>query len=185
MTRSHLYIAANLGFITLVGIGLVRGSGSGVHALYLILLFLLCSSPILSINRLNDRYALLAVFSATYFVYYGALDFLHLLSGALAPAPVSADILAPDELVILVGGLLAQIGYHIACRASNVQQHAALKDWPERTLVWAGTALWVISTWLVWKLHVNIITDTSIEAEKQGLGSLTGLQIIGFMLASY
>jgi hypothetical protein len=184
VTRSHLYIAANLGFIALVGIGLLRGSDSGVHPLYLILLFLLCSSPMLSINRLNDRYAPLAVFSAVYFIYYGALDVLHLLSAPLAPAAVSTDILAPAELVILVGGLLAQVGYHIACRASNVQ-HAALKDWPERTLVFAGTALWVISTWLVWKFQVDIIADTTIAAEKQALGSLSGLQIVGFMLASY
>src|ERR1039457_735707 len=171
MTRPRRYIAANLAFIALVGIGLLMRSDSGVHPLYLILLYLLCSSPILSINRLNDRYALLAVFSATYFVYYGALDFLHLLSGALAPAPLSAGILAADELVILVGGLLAQIGYLIACRASNVQQHAALKDWPERTVVWGGTALWVISTWLVWKFQVDIVIDTSIEAQTRGLGS--------------
>jgi hypothetical protein len=185
MTRPTRYISVNLCFIALVGIGLLRRSDSGVHPLYLILLFLLCSSPILSINRLNDRYALLAVFSATYFVYYGALDFLHVLSGALAPVPIYARILAPDELVILVGGLLLQIGYLVSCRTGNVQPRSWPKDWPERTLVWTGAVLWVISTWLVWKFKIEIISDTTIEAERKGLGNLTGLQIIGFMLAGY
>src|SRR6202044_918717 len=137
MTRSHLYFAANLAVVALVGIGVLSGSESGVHPLYLILLFLLCSSPILSLHRLNDRYALLAVYSAMYFIFYGALDFLHLLAGALAPATASTALLAPDELVILVGCLLAQVGYRIACRTNNVQQGPALKDWPERTLVFA------------------------------------------------
>jgi hypothetical protein len=120
-----------------------------------------------------------------YFIFYGALDFLHLLAGTLAPATAPTALLAPDELVILVGCLLAQVGYHIACRTNNAQQVPALKDWPERTLVFAGSALWVISTWLAWKYRVDIITDTSIETEKKGLESLSSLQTIGFMLASY
>lgn len=185
MTRPQLYIIANVGFIALVCIGMLRGSQSGVHPLYLVLLFLLCSSPILSINRLNDRYALLAIFSVVYFVFYGAVDFSQLLSGTLGPAIAPGKIFAPAELVILVGGLLAQVGYRVACRTRNVQQNAALKDWPELPLVLAGTALWMISTWLFWKFKIEVISDTTIEAERRGLGSLNGLQVIGFLLAGY
>jgi hypothetical protein len=185
MTRRNLYIAANLGFIVLVGVGVLIGSDTEAHPLYLVLLFLICSSPILCISRLNDRYALLAVFSGVYFIYFGALDLVHLLSGTSSTVMASGDILSQAEVVILVGLLLTQVAYLIGCLGRSAPPRKALKDWPEKTLVLTGTALWLISTWLVWKLRIEIITDPSIEAEKQGLGSLSGLQTIGFMLASY
>jgi hypothetical protein len=184
MTRQYPYIIANAGFVALVGIGMLRGGQSGVHPLYLVLLFLISGSPVLWVKRFNDRYSLLAVFFAVYFLYYGALDLSHLLSGEAFLAPADYGILSPAELVILVGGLLAQIGYVIACRGDE-RQRPELKDWPEAMLVWGGAALWMISTWLFWKFKIEVITDPTIEAEKRGLGSLSGLQLIGFLLAGY
>jgi hypothetical protein len=185
MTRLRLFLLGNTGFIILVGLGLLRGLRGDIHPLYLVLLFFLCSSPVLLMRRLNDRYAPLAVFAVVYFVYFGALDVLRLLTGDPMPGPASGGIVSPAELAILVGCLLAQIGYLAGCRRNEDRRRPALRDWPEPALVLGGAALWMISTWLFWKFKIEIINDTTIEAVKRGLDSLNGLQVIGFLLAGY
>jgi hypothetical protein len=185
MTRLRLYVIGNMGFSTMVGLGMLRGLRGDVNPLYLVLLFLLCSSPALLMKRLNDRYAPLAAFAAVYFIYFGALDVLNLLTGDPKRGPATGGVVSPAELAILAGCLLAQIGYLVGCRRYEARRLSALRDWPEPALVFVGAALWMISTWLFWQFKIEIINDPTNEAVKRGLGTLNGLQVIGFLLAGY
>jgi hypothetical protein len=183
MIQSRLYVAANAAFATCVLAGLMV-RGPVVHPLYLLLLFALCSSPILNVRQLNDEYVLLGLFSLLYFFWYGFLDFLHLLSGQIGSSD-SGGILDAAEVVILFGGALVQISYRFACRAARPASSALVRDWPEGTLTFIGLTLWVGSTWLVWKYSVEVIADASIESVKRGLASLSPIQADVFMLATY
>src|ERR1700737_3497360 len=88
---------------------------SGVHPVYLILLFALCSTPTIDLTVLNGPYALLGIFSLNYFLFYGALDLSHLMS-VQAFAYGADSCMSASEGVILLGGGLVQIAYRFACR---------------------------------------------------------------------
>jgi hypothetical protein len=184
MNRQTLYVAGNACFFLLVLGGLaLSGASTAVHPLYLILLFALCSSPILQLRTYNDRYGLLVVFSCCYFMFYGLLDLVTLLTGQEQPG--ESGILSEAELVILAGGAAAQIAYRIACHSPRAVTARPDYDWSERTLVFGGAALWTVCTWITWQFKVHVLVDNTLETEARGLGSLSGLHLIAIMLAAY
>src|SRR3981081_2726310 len=147
MNRQISYLAINASFVLLVFGGLaLSGMATSVHPVYLILLFALCSTFILDMTTFNDRYALLAIFSCIYFVYYGLLDLTTLLVSE-SGQPGESGILGESELVILVGGAFAQLGYRLACRSARATDSQAAYDWPEATLGLGGAGIWTIFTW--------------------------------------
>src|SRR5580704_10161966 len=101
MSRVQLYLAANVAFVVCV-LGGLMVNGPVAHPLYLVLLFAMCSSPILNVGKLNDQYVLLVLFSAWYFMWYGFLDFGHLLSGQEDPKDpnISDGILDRTEALV-------------------------------------------------------------------------------------
>jgi hypothetical protein len=180
--RVVLYLFANLLFAGLVATAFAMNSASGVHPVYLILLFALCSTPIIDLTVLNGPYALLGIFSLNYFLFYGALDLSHLMS-AQAFAYGADSFMSASEGVILLGGALVQIAYRFACRTMRKFNPAVPKDWSELTLVVGGITLWAVCSALNWQFSVHVVTEASAQAMTRGLGSLTGLQTTVFMLA--
>jgi hypothetical protein len=183
MSQWSLYLTLNACFAVLVAGGALSGPANGIHPLYLIPLFALCSSSFIGMRRVNDRYALLLLFSAVYFMSFGLIDCLDLLFGAAAADVRSNDVLTATELVILVGGALTHLGYRLACRRDGQLARTPTKDWPERTLLLVGGAMWIVCTALSWELKVNVIVDATIAAATSGLAKLSSLQAAGFFLA--
>jgi hypothetical protein len=188
MNRSTLYWAANLSFdLVVLGGSLASGGASGVHPLYLILLFALCSAPLLFARATNDRYGLLAVFGGVYFVFYGVLDSVQLLLSPQAAGATSDGVIGADELVILAGGAAAQLGYHLSCSWGRSRRRAGapVRDWPEHSLILWGTVIWAVSTWITWQLRVHVLVDTSIETTTRGFSSMSPLELEAVLLAGY
>jgi len=191
MNRPAIYLIANLLFSAAVISGVAANPATGVHPLYVILLFAICSTPVIDLTVVNGAYALLAIYSFDYFLMYGALDFVHLISGAVAKSSAwggltlsHAGVLSTTEWVILVGGFLAQIGYRLTCR-SAVQSARRDRpgDWSEFALVSVGITLWVVCTAVAWKYSVDIIPSATNAAVRHGLARLTSLEISAIMLA--
>jgi hypothetical protein len=180
--RFALYLFANLIFAGLVATAFAMNTASGVHPAYLILLFALCSTPVIDLTVLNGPYALLGIFSLNYFLFYGALDLSHLML-AQEFAQGTDSFMSATEGVILLGGALAQIGYRMACRTMGKFNPTILKDWPEFALVLGGVTLWAVCTALNWRFNVYLIAAPTIEATNRGLASLSGLSTTVFMLA--
>lgn len=180
MSRATIYWLVNAAFAVLIGIGALLNSASGVHPLYLMLLFALCGTPIFNVRRLNDRYILLVLFSAVYFQFYGVVDLLSLFK-ATSGAISSDNLISETELLILIGGALVQIAYRMACKSGN--DDTPPKDWSEQTLVLFGMLIWSVATWFTWQFKVNIMTATNAAATAHGLASLSGLQTMGYLLA--
>jgi len=178
-----IYVALNACFTLLVAVGWATGS-SAAHPLFLIPLFALCSSSMLDMRQLNDRYALLVLFSAMYFMSYGIVDVFALFSEPLEKVR-DGGVLTMAEAVILVSGAFAQLGYRMVCRPPGPDAviEATGNDWPERTLVLVGGALWIVCTWLSWEFKVNIIVDATIDATARGLAALGTLKTSAFILA--
>jgi hypothetical protein len=180
--RVVLYLFANLCFAGFVATAFALNTSSGVHPAYLILLFALCSTPIIDMKVLNGKYALLGIFSLNYFLFYGSLDVLGLISTQVF-ASGTDGFMSSTEWVILLGGALSHVGYRIACRAMSKSDRHEPKDWSELTLVIGGVALWTICSALNWQFSVHVITDATAQSMTRGLASLSGLQTTVFMLA--
>lgn len=180
--RVVLYLFANLLFAGLVATAFAMNTASGVHPVYLILLFALCSTPIIDLTVLNGSYALLGIFSLNFFLFYGSLDLSRLMS--VQSFTYGADsFMSESEGVILVGGAFVHIAYRIACERLRKSDPSEPKDWSEFALVAGGTTLWIVCSALNWYFSVHIVAEANALAMTRGLGSLTGLQTTAFMLA--
>src|SRR3984893_2636437 len=84
--RFSLYLLANVVFALLVGAACAVGNFPNPRILHLLLVFALCSTPIIDIDGLNGRYALLGLFMLVYFISYGVGDLSNLLTGSDLPA---------------------------------------------------------------------------------------------------
>jgi hypothetical protein len=186
--RFSLYVALNAAFALLVGVGYAVGEFPNPRLLYLILLFALCSTMVIDFDRLNGRYALLGLFMLVYFVSYGVGDLNNLFMGSDLPtrtAPeFSRSVLSKTEIVILLGGVMLVLGYRMAVFMVNAGRpiRSAL-DWSKGTILIVGPILWVIGTYATYTWNVYIVTDTTNEAIRKGLGSISNVAASAYILA--
>jgi hypothetical protein len=152
--RTPIYLALNAVFCVVVVALSLAGPADNPRAAYLCLLMAICSSPLLWMQRYNDRFVLLSIFLATFFVFYGASD-ISTLTGA-APFTSAQGILSAPECAILMGAALAILGYHAALAVSRRREPpAAARDWPAPLIVVGGIALWAVGTFAVWVWQVK------------------------------
>jgi len=147
-------------------------------------LTLICTLPLLFMRKLNDRHALLALFSANYFVQFALLDYLQLFSGG-AVYVRQAPVLSEAEGVILVGAVMVQLCFLLVSSTPRRQSSKPIADWPPELLLYGGLALWLAGTWLSWVYKVDIMVAPTAAATRQGFATLNSLQILGFMIAAY
>jgi hypothetical protein len=189
--RFYLYILINAAFALLVGVAYAAGGFPNPRLLHLILLFALCSSIVIDIDRLNGPYALLGLFMLVYFVSYGAGDLTDLFRGSEIPLATSSqptgNALTRGEMVILLGGIMLVLGYRMAVFILNDRQAARNpRDWSKLTILIVGPILWAIGTYATYMWHVYIVPDTTNEAFRKGLASISTLaasaNILGQMM---
>lgn len=187
--RFLLYALANVSFALIVGIAYAVFGFPNPRLLHLILLFALCSAPILFFDGLNGRYALLGLFMLVYFVSYGVGDLTNLFtvpdaSAALSPQGPST-VFSKAEMVILIGGCLLVLGYCCAerlVRAANDRSLAA-RDWSRMTIMTVGLAFWVIGTVATYRWNIYIVPDSSNEDLRKGLASVSTAAVTAYLVA--
>ena len=180
--RFALYLALNVCFLVVLAIGCAIGNPTNPRLLYLVALFAICSSSIIDLDGLNGRYSLLAMFLATYFVFYGTADLFDLFSGKSTVIAHSA--FSPAEAVILIGGIMLVAGYRAAIMiGSSVTPGSAPRDWSTPAIVTAGLVIWGVGTYATYTWNVHVVTDTTIEATRKGLASLSPLATVGYIFA--
>jgi hypothetical protein len=180
--RLALYVVVNLGFVLLVLLLNSVGGSPSPRLVYVISLFLLCSTWIIDIDGLNGRYALLALFLTAYFVSFGLLDFTNLLNGTTSED--SGSPFTGTETVILVGGIMFTLGYRITVASGSTALRRSIpRDWSMPAIVVVGLIMWVVGSIALYRWNVYIITDTTSEAAKKGLASLSGLGVATYILA--
>jgi hypothetical protein len=198
--RISLYVLINVAFVLLVGVGCAIGGFPNPRFLHLILLFALCSTIVIDIDRLNGRYAPLGVFMTVYFVSFGVGDLSNLFRGSdlpMASSQLSGGILTKTEVVILVGGIMLVLGYRAVVSlmdSGRPIQHA--REWSKPAILGIGLVLWAIGSYATYMWHVYIVPDTTNEAMRKGLGSISAfaasayiagqmMQPVGILLLAY
>jgi len=179
--RVALYLAVNLAFPLVLAFGYGVGAPENPRILYLLALFPLCSSYLIDLDRLNGRYALLALFLNLYFVYYGWQDLTDLFNGvsrAGNDGPLSAT-----EAVILVGLGVLLFWYRVVVRLGNpVDRQQESKDWSTSSALQVGLLLWVLGIAATYYWYFFVVTDKTLEGTK-GIAKLSQYLTSGLVLA--
>ena len=148
--RAALYPVLNLGvLVAALGGSIVHDAEFGL-VVYVTVLFAICSTPLLLLRSFNDRYALLGIFMALYFLQFGALDLQHLLLGVEVPV-LRTSFLTPAEVAILLGGALmlggylggVELGRRGAVDRNTVRPPA---EWSAQTMLLLGLIVWLVGT---------------------------------------
>ena len=186
--RFPLYILLNVGFFCLVGLGYATSQLPNARLLHLILLFALCSHFVIDLDGLNGRYALLALFMLIYFIAFGVGDFTNLFAAAdfnsSSPSALGFSVFSKTESVILVGGIMLVLGYRVAVGAlQNARPNRPPKDWSKQAILVIGPILWAVGTIAAYRWNVYIVTDTTNEAFRKGLASISPMMVTLYMLA--
>jgi len=181
--RISLYVALNAVFIVAVLLLAGIGGSANPRILYLILLFAVCSAPIIDLDGLNGRFVMPSLYLAFYFVSFGLLDFLNLAKG-ISSETVSS-IFSMTEGVILASCIMMTIGYRTAMALGRRAPLALpTRDWSMNTILSIGILWWIIGTAATYILNVYIVTDNSIEASKKGFETMGPYGTTAFMLAT-
>jgi hypothetical protein len=174
--RVAFYLLLNLGFVVMVCVLTAVGGSPNPRLMHLISLFALCSTSIIDLDRLNGRYALLAIFLAVYFVSYGVGDLTDLLHGASSVASDTA--FSSTEAVVLVGGIMLVISYRLTVSfGGTTRRKSAPRDWSMPTIIVVGLVMWAIGFFATYWWHVHIVTDTTIEATNRGIANAGSLVV--------
>jgi O-antigen polysaccharide polymerase Wzy len=169
--RLSLFVAANVGVMLLMGIGIGVSAPSDPRFTYVMLLAMLCSSPILKLERVNGEYFLLAVYSLVFFNYFAVGDVMGILVGRTPQT--EGGFLTTGECVILVAIGAAILGYHTAAKWRNAQiTTAAAMDWPFLSALMVGVLFWLLGTGALLYWQTYIITDRSNASLAKSLENL-------------
>src|ERR1700738_4999575 len=189
--RFSLYVLLNAAFAVLVGVAYAAGSFPNPRLLHLILLFALCSTIVIDIDRLNGPYALLGLFMLVYFVSYGVGDLSDLFRGGDPGLESSSrrtgNVLSKTEVVILLAGIMLVLGYRVAVFTVDAGRGVrSPRDWSRNTILIVGPILWAIGTYATYLWHVYIVPDTTNEAFQKGIASIStfaaSVNILGQMM---
>lgn len=189
--RGALYLALLLTFAAIVGIGAAMSGQPNPRFAYLILLFALCSSPLLLVEKINGPRSILMVLGPMLFLYYGALD----LANIWAPERVAAatGLLSQVEAALLAAMLLLFLGHLLGSRlGQRAQSNEAPRDWAASAGLVVGLLLWGAGAFAsyVWQVEVLNRAFTDIEG-RIGIGqamlvtAARTLQPLGLLLVAY
>jgi hypothetical protein len=180
--RFPFYALANLAFLLIALIACASGGSADPRLIYLLLLFALCSAPVLFLDGLNGRYALLAIFFLLYFIMFGLSDVFALLQPVHAGP--SAPMLTTTEAVVLVGGAVLFGAYCLIVQpAFELGQRSVPREWSLSSIWWVGILMWIIGAIATYNWYVYIVTDTTNEAIRKGLNSRSTYEISAYILA--
>jgi len=180
-----IYLALNLTCCLAMIVGAAVHGGSLAEFPYVALLLALCASPVLFFSRVNDKFAMLGIVMASYFLLFGVSDLVSPFSVATATSTFHG--LSDTETVILIGAAMLLAGFHVAVALLAANRPSAVPDdWPTYLLVPIGLLLWVAGN--AGALYQSLVvfdgqSDIAIESGLAKLGSWPALLM--FFISNY
>jgi hypothetical protein len=187
--RTAIYLVANLAALLASLIGAQVHDQPSEVAIYACALLALCSAPLLFLQRLNDRYALLGIFMACYYLFFGAKDLQILWLGTDLVQPTRDGLFTPAELLILAGALCALVGYLLGAALGNpARSQRAPAEWPAHWILLAGLVLWALGMTAGFYYQIYVVPSKLGFAAAKGMANmgpvLTLFVMLGQMMTS-
>lgn len=190
--RYLAFAVVNLLFgFTVASLELFGEPSSQPSTLYLLLLCLLCSSPLLLCDRFNGPYSILIVFTPIYFMFYGMGDLIAYVPGmSLYHTHRPDEFLTEGESAILLGAACLIAGYFmVALTSSKSLSKGITRDWSVRTIVILGLIFWAAGLWATWIWQFRFADTRMSTMQESNIGALLTLfrmlQPVGSTLISY
>ncbi|MDB6012656.1 MAG: hypothetical protein JWL65_4906 [Gammaproteobacteria bacterium] len=188
--RAALYPVLNLSVLLAALVGSVAHDAEFGLVVYVSVLFAICSTPVLLLRSFNDRYALLGIFMALYFLTFGALDLQHLLFGVDVPL-ARTSFLSSAEVAVLVGGALILGGYLAGVelgRGGAVDRNTARPpaEWSAQTMLVLGLMVWVAGTAAILYFQLFAAPEKTVRSTNNAFANmgpvLTFIVMLGSMM---
>jgi hypothetical protein len=187
--RAGIYISLCAALLLGAALGVLSGNASAGTAAYACLLCMLCLMPSLWMERVNDRYALLAVFMGAYFLFFGALSLKVVLLGSDTDTvpEISDDFMTAAQLAVLLGAGLVLAGYRLgASMVPRAVQGAVVTDWSNTSVLGIGLACSVLGSGAMVYYTIFVTPENTVRATSQGLAAmgpvLTFLVMLGQLI---
>ncbi len=189
--RMPAYLFANAMFMLAVSLGIAMHAQGEPRIAFLAAMFALCSLPLALMQRINDRYVMLAILLALLFTFYALADLAAVLDGS-APAR-GQGIVSEAEAVILAGVAALIVGYVTAVRFTRDRSaRTPPPDWTPMAVVLIGLVLWGSGTAAVYYWQIHVVVRRSVEINNDlgnwaTLGIMFGrmIQPLGIMILAY
>lgn len=153
-----LFLVANFVVIALAGTALTTNEHAHFgDAVFVILLALLCTLPLLYIRSYRGKYSLMIVFLAYYFGAFGVRDLVTLASNEPLGGPAPEAFLSGGEIAILLGAVCFILGYLlIASLRSDRSPGFLSRDWSPTAMLGGGVLIWAIGFYItvIWQFGV-------------------------------
>lgn len=181
-TRVAVYLIANALLITLMAVGAALHGGD--HFVYLVLLFALCSVPILFLDHMNGRYVLMAAFTAVYFLLFGMLEVVQIVmgNGGTATASGGAPFLSIAEVAVLLGLACYLAGYLLTASAPTPATQQ-VTDWSQSAVLIAGLSMWIVGAAAIVDYQVFLAPEKTAESYAHAMAALGPMRLFFMMLA--
>lgn len=181
--RAAAYLLVNAVIALAASIGWGASSAPVSLLGYVLVLFALCSAPILWLDSLNGRVALLAIFMGIYFLLFGALDLQVLLTGGAPAIARTETSMSLAQIAVLLGALCTIAGYIFAARlaAPSVTTDAS-SDWSDGAVLLTGSACFLLGTTAMAYLSLFAVVENSGHANEKGFDAMGPLLTFAVML---
>lgn len=183
--RGGIYAGLNVAALLLCGYGAVAGNESAGTAVYVCLLFALCTIPLLWMERINDRFALLGAFMGTYFLLFGALSMKVLIVGSDtgAVAIVRDGFMSAARVGVLLGAGFFVGGYRSgAAIVPRPARSVIPSDWSNTSVLITGSLCWILGSACMAYYSLAVVADNTNQATAKGLASMGPVLTFAIML---
>ena len=188
--RLALYPLLNLAVVLAALVGLMHHGGEPGQVVYVCALTAICSTPLWLLRGWNDRYVLLGIFMALYFLEFGALDLSILIAGTDVQN-VRPEFLSSPEIAVLLAALVMLgsylFGVQLAARgddaaATRAASARTLPEWSTATMLFLGLGLWFAGTAAMIYLQIFAAPEKSVLAAQNALANMGPMLVFLVML---
>jgi hypothetical protein len=180
--RARIYLLANAAVMLALIMDAGSPSASFGLVLYVATLFALCTMPIIWLERLNDRYSLLAMFMGIYFLIFGALDLQVIVTGS-DPAVERGGFMTLAQIAVLIGAVFTLAGYVWGVRwAASSKRQSEPTDWSYGAILAVGLGCWIAGSAATAYYALYVVPENTAQATQHGLAAMGPLLTFAVML---
>jgi hypothetical protein len=183
--RARVYLLLNIALLFAGVLAMFSAMAPAGTVVYGCVLFMLCSMPLLWLQRLNDRYALLVVFAGTYLLIFGGLSLRLIILGPDPDSPpvTDDDFMTAAQVAVLLGMALTLLGCRIGSYiVPPAQQGRMTADWSNTTVFVVGLGCFIVGSLAMAYYAIVVTPVNTMRSQANGFANMGPLLTFAVML---
>lgn len=168
--------------------GVMAGNAPAGTAVFACLLCMLCLVPLLWVERINDRYALSAVFMLAYYMCCCGVSLNQVLFGSDIPLVLHDEFFTAAQCGELLGAVFVLIGYRLgsALVPRPTADTVETRDWSASAVLTIGLGCWVVGSISLAYYSLVVTPENTVQSTAKGFAAmgpvLTFLVMLGHLI---